>query len=232
MSEAEDYAPLADRYQAGKFTSVDEPLHRYIVEHGVREDEALATVRAETAAMGEIAVMQIAPEQGAFLELLTRLIGAREALEVGTFTGYSAICIARGLDPAGRLLCCELSEEYAATAARNFERAGVAGRTEIRIGPALDTLRALPDRELFDLAFIDADKESYPAYFEEALARVRPGGVIVLDNVLLRGRVLDPEPDDERAQIMAELNRAVAADERVDPVMLAVADGITLARKR
>jgi caffeoyl-CoA O-methyltransferase len=232
MSADEDHAPLAQRYDSGKFTQLDEPLYRYILEHGAREDEALAAVREETAAMGDIAVMQIAPEQGAFLTMLARLIGATEALELGTFTGYSAICIARGLAPAGRLVCCELSEEYAEIAARNLERAGVAGSVEIRIGRALETLSDMPRRELFDLVFIDADKETYPRYYEEVLPRLRAGGIAVLDNVLLRGRVLDPDPDDERARIVAELNRRIAADQRVDAVMLAVADGITLARKR
>jgi caffeoyl-CoA O-methyltransferase len=216
----------------GKFTALDDALWEYIVAHAPGEDEALARVRSETAAMGDISVMQIAPEQGAFLTLLARTIGAREAIEVGTFTGYSAICIARGLDPPGRLVCCELSEEYAEIAGRNLERAGVAGRAEIRIGPALETLRALPERELFDLAFIDADKPGYPEYYDEVLARLRPGGIVMLDNVLLSGRVLDPQPDDEGARTMVALNDRIAADDRVDSVMLAIADGITLARKR
>jgi caffeoyl-CoA O-methyltransferase len=215
-----------------KFTALDDALYGYLVAHAPPEDDALAAVREETAAMGDIAVMQIAAEQGAFLSLLARAIGAREAIEVGTFTGYSAICLARGLEPPGRLICCELSEEYAEIAARNLERAGVAGRAEIRIGPALETLRALPERELFDLAFIDADKPGYPDYYEEVLGRLRPGGFVVLDNVLLDGRVLDPPADDESAQAMAALNDHIAADDRVDAVMLAIADGITLARKR
>jgi caffeoyl-CoA O-methyltransferase len=214
-----------------KFTALDDSLHAYILDH-TPEDEVLARVREETAAMGDIAVMQIAPDQGSFLTLLARAIGARHAIEVGTFTGYSAICIARGLGPAGRLLCCELDEEYAEIASANLEAGGVAEKTEIRIGPALDTLRALPADELFDLGFIDADKETYPEYYEEILARLRPGGIVMLDNVLLRGRVLDPQDDDERAEIVNRLNAAIAADERVDAVMLGVADGITLALKK
>jgi caffeoyl-CoA O-methyltransferase len=214
-----------------KFTALDDSLHAYILGHSP-EDEVLARVREETAAMGDIAVMQIAPDQGAFLTLLARAIGARHAIEVGTFTGYSAICIARGLGPAGRLLCCELDEEYAEIASRNLEAAGVAEKTEIRIGPALDTLRDLPGDELFDIGFIDADKESYPEYYDEVLARLRPGGLVMLDNVLLRGRVLDPEPDDERAEIVSRLNERIAADARVEAVMLGVADGITLALKK
>jgi caffeoyl-CoA O-methyltransferase len=214
-----------------KFTALDDSLHSYILEH-TPEDEVLARVREETAGMGDIAVMQIAPDQGAFLTFLARAIGARHAIEVGTFTGYSAICIARGLGPAGRLLCCELDEEYAEIASRNLEAAGVAEKTEIRIGAALDTLRALPADELFDLGFIDADKETYPEYYEEVLTRLRPGGILMLDNVLLRGRVLDPQADDERAEIVNRMNAEVAADERVEAVMLGVDVGITLALKR
>ncbi len=215
-----------------KYTQLDDDLHAYIVRQGARQDEVRAEVQAETAAMGSISQMQIAPDQGAFMELLTKAIGATEALEVGTFTGYSAISIANGLGPGGRLLCCELSEEYAEVAARNLEAAGVADRVEIRIGPALATLQALPEREVFDLVFIDADKPGYAGYFEEALKRTRRGGLILLDNVLQSGRVLDPGPDDESARAMAELNERLAGDERVDIAMVAIADGISLLRKR
>jgi caffeoyl-CoA O-methyltransferase len=159
-------------------------------------------------------------------------LGVGEALEIGTFTGYSAISIARGLAPGGRLLCLELSEEYAETAARNLEAAGVADRVEVRVGPAAETLRALPQRELFDLVFIDADKTGYATYFEEALARTRPGGLILLDNMLQDGRVLDPDPDDASTNAIVELNRRLAGDERIDLSMVAIADGLTIARKR
>jgi caffeoyl-CoA O-methyltransferase len=219
-----------------KFTPLDDDLHAYLVDRGSRQDDVLARVQAETEAMGDIAVMQIAPDQGAFMTLLTRAIGARQALEVGTFTGYSAICIARGLQPGGRLICCELSEEYAEIAARNLEAAGVAERAEIRIGPALDTLRALPPEELFDLAFIDADKTGYPDYYEEALARLRPGGLVLVDNVLAAGRVLDPGglEGDSAASVAAieELNLRIRDDQRVDVAMVGIADGLTIARKR
>jgi caffeoyl-CoA O-methyltransferase len=219
-----------------KFTPLDDELHAYLVEHGARQDEVLRRVQQETEAMGDIAVMQIAPDQGAFMTLLTRAIGAREALEVGTFTGYSAICIARGLAPGGRLICCELSEEYAEIAARNAEAAGVAGKVEIRIGPALETLRAMPEREGFDIAFIDADKETYPDYYEECLLRTRPGGLILIDNVLGAGRVLKSESElDEDSPHVAgitELNGRVRNDERVDLAMVAIADGLTIVRKR
>jgi caffeoyl-CoA O-methyltransferase len=215
-----------------KFTPLSDELHDYMVAHGARQDEVLARVQAETAAMGDISVMQIAPDQGAFMTLLCRAIGASEAIELGTFTGYSAICIARGLAPGGRLVACELSEEYAEIAARNLEAAGVADRVEIRIGPALDTLRALPERELFDFAFIDADKTGYPDYYEEVLPRTRPGGLIVVDNVLQGGDVVRENADGESVQAIRRLNETIAADERVDTAMVAIADGLMIARKR
>ena len=215
-----------------KYTALDDDLHAYLVEHGARQDEVLARVQEETAAMGSLAAMQIAPDQGAFMEILTRAVGAQEALEIGTFTGYSAISIARGLAPAGRLLCLELSEEFAETAAGNLAAAGVADRVEIITGPAVETLRKLPEREHFDLVFIDADKTGYSEYFEEALKRTRPGGLILLDNMLQDGRVLDPDPDDESTNAIVALNEKLAGDERVDIAMVAIADGITIARKR
>jgi caffeoyl-CoA O-methyltransferase len=220
-----------------KFTSVDETLHRYLVEYGARQDDVLRRVEVETAEMGEIAKMQIAPDQGAFMTLLARSIGATEALEVGTFTGYSAICLARGLTSGGRLLCCELSEEYAELAARNIEDAGVAERVEIRVGPAAETLAALPEREVFDLTFIDADKPGYPFYYEEALKRTRQGGLILLDNVLGGGSIAAPDdevPEGWRDSVLAlrKLNGELSDDERVDLAMVGIADGLTIARKR
>jgi caffeoyl-CoA O-methyltransferase len=219
-----------------KFTALSDELHEYIVAHGTRQDEVLRRIQEETAAMGDISVMQIAPDQGALITMLCRLLGAREAIELGTFTGYSAICIARGLEPGGRLIACELSEEYAEIAARNFEAAGVAERIEIRIGPAADTLRDLPERELFDFGFIDADKTGYPDYYEQVLARTRPGGLIMVDNVLAAGHVLGGGDDDDftRDSVAAirRVNESITADERVETVMLGVADGVMLARKR
>lgn len=217
---------------AEKFTELTPELHRYMVERGARQDDLLREVERETEAMGDIAVMQIAPDEGALLTLLARTVGARLAVEVGTFTGYSAICIARGLSPGGRLLCCEIDEGFARTAAQGLRAAGLADVVEIAVGPALETLRAMPPAAEIDLAFIDADKTGYPGYYEELLTRLRPGGLLVLDNVLLSGRVLAPEPDDDSARTMAALNDSIAADERVDCAMLGVADGITIARKR
>lgn len=215
-----------------KFIQMTPELYRYLVERGARQDELLERVERETAAMGDIAVMQIAADEGALLTLLVRSLDARLAVEVGTFTGYGAICIARGLAPGGRLVCCEIEEGYAATALGNLRAAGLGGVAEMRVGPALETLRAMPAAAEVDFAFIDADKTSYPDYYEEIVARLRPGGVAVLDNVLLGGRVLDPPDDDPAAQAMARLNAAIAGDERVDCAMIAVADGITLVRKR
>ena len=204
---------------------------RYLVAHGAAPDEAQAALIAETEALGGISVMQISPEQGAFMTLFTRLIGARRAVEIGTFTGYSAACIARGLPPDGRLLCCDVSEEWTALARRHWDATGVADKIELRIGPALDTLAALVDEPTFDLAFIDADKPAYPDYYEAVLRRLHPGGVILVDNVLWGGAVIDPAVDDEHTNIIRAFNRMVADDPRVDSVILPVGDGLTIARK-
>ena len=174
--------------------------------------------------------MQVSPDQGALIELLVRLIGTRDALEVGTFTGYSAICIARGLPEDGRLTCLEVDPQFAAIAQRNIEAAGVAERVEIRLGPAKDSLEAVPAEPLYDFAFIDADKTGYPAYYELVLDRVRTGGLILLDNMLQRGRVVTRES--ENAAVVDDLNRVIHADERVDMAMTLSADGLTLVRKR
>src|SRR5215211_9481907 len=168
-----------------------EELLAYLARWGARTDDVLDRVRAETARRRD-AGMQVAPEQGALMELVVRLIGAKDALEVGTFTGYSAICIARGLAEGGRLTCLELDAERAAIARRNLEAAGVADRVEIRVGPAGESLEAMAAAPAFDFAFIDADKSGYPEYYELVLARLRPGGLILLDNMLQHGGVVDP----------------------------------------
>lgn len=223
-----------------KFTPMTDALHAYMVERGAREDEVLAAVREETAALGEdVAVMQIAPDQGAFMSLLMRLVrgdGPGRAIEVGTFTGYSAICLARGLGQGGKLIACELDPERAATAARNFERAGVADRVDLRVGPAADTLLELTqeaerDADTYDFAFIDADKKGYDSYYESCLALLRPGGLIVLDNVLQDGRVLEPG-DNENANAIDALNAKLRDDDRVELAMVGIADGLTLALKK
>lgn len=207
-------------------------IHEYLVVHGSPPDAVQQSLIAETSALGGIAMMQIAPEQGAFMTMLTRLLGVRSAVEVGTFTGYSALCIARGLADGGRLLCCDVSEEWTAIGRRHWEAAGVADRIELRLAPAIETLRALPADETIDLAFVDADKPSYPAYYEELLARLRPNGVILVDNVLWSGNVADPAQQDENTVALRAFNDLVAADDRVDSVMLPLGDGLTLLRKR
>ena len=207
-------------------------VHDYLVRHGSPPDAVQRELIEETRRLGGISMMQIAPEQGAFMTLLARAIGARRAVEVGTFTGYSALCLARGLPPDGHLLCCDVSAEWTAIARRYWEKAGVADRIELRIGPAAETLAALPPEPTFDLAFIDADKPSYPVYYEEILKRLRPGGLVLVDNVLWMGRVADPSANDEHTAALRAFNAKLAADPRVEVVMLPIADGLTIARKR
>jgi caffeoyl-CoA O-methyltransferase len=194
----------------------------------------VADLMAETATLadrGEVpATFQIAPEQGTFMELLTRALGVRRAIEIGTFTGLSALCVARALPEDGSLICLDRSAEWTAVARRYWERAGVAGRIDLRLGDALPTLQEMPADETFDLAFVDADKTGYPAYVEELHPRMRPNGVVLLDNTLRSGRVLDPQSEDDRA--MVALNAALAADPRWETVLLPLADGLTMLRKR
>lgn len=215
-----------------KFTALTPDLYEYLVAHNPPEDAVLQELAAETAALGPVSLMQVAHEQGAFLTWLTRLMGVRFAVEIGTFTGYSAISIARGLAPGGRLLCCDVSEDWTAIARRYWARAGLGDRIELRLGPALDTLRALPADSPVDLVFIDADKTNYRNYYETLLPRLRPNGVIVFDNVLWMGAVADSANQEESTVAIRALNDLVAGDERVEAVMLPIADGITLVRKR
>ena len=206
----------------------------YIERVGYREPAILARLRAETATHPQ-AGMQIAPEQGALLTLLTELVGARRCLEIGTFTGYSSLAVALALPPDGVLLCCDVSDEYTRTARRYWADAGVADRIELRLGPAVKTLDALLEagaEDTFDLAFIDADKPGYPDYWERCLRLVRRGGLIVLDNMLFHGRGVSPAPGDESGSAIHAMNDAIAADERVSYVLLGIADGMTIARRR
>jgi caffeoyl-CoA O-methyltransferase len=213
-------------------TQIDERLAEYVALHGSGRDEVLLRVERETEQLGGIATMQTSPAQAALLELLVRITGTRRAIEVGTFTGYGAIRIARGLASDGSLLCCEIDEHWAEVARRNVDAAGVGDRVEIRVGPALETLRSLPEEPAFDFAYLDADKPGYPDYYDELVPRLRPGGLLAIDNVLMRGRVLDPPDDDEGARAVAQLNDRIPADERVECVMLGIADGLTLVRRR
>jgi caffeoyl-CoA O-methyltransferase len=215
-----------------KFLALTEPVYRYVVAHKSENDEVLAALAEETAKLGPIGVMQIAPEQGAFMSLLTRVIGAKSAVEVGTFTGYSAISVARALPEDGKLLACDVSEEWRAIARRYFERAQVSHKIDLRIGPAIDTLRALPKTPQFDIGFVDADKKSYLAYYEEILLRLRPNGLLLIDNTLWQGAVADPAVDDEQTQALRALNDHLAHDSRVEVVLLPIADGLTIVRKK
>jgi caffeoyl-CoA O-methyltransferase len=214
-----------------KFISVTPELHRYAVEHSSFRDEVVAQVEQAGEDMGDLASMQIAGDQAAFMTILVAATRARDAVEVGTFLGYGAIAIARGLPDDGHLVCCELDETYAERAREHLEKAGLAGKVEFRIGPAVESLRAMDDSEQFDFAFIDADKTEYIDYFEETLKRLRPNGLIMLDNTLRGGTVMEPG-DSEAARVTAELNDRLTEDDRVDVALLGVADGITLVRKR
>ncbi|GIW42822.1 MAG: hypothetical protein KatS3mg077_0104 [Candidatus Binatia bacterium] len=216
-----------------KFIPLSRDLYQYLLAHCSPRPPILDELAAETEKeLGGLSLMQIAPEQGAFMGMLVRLMGAKRAIEVGTFTGYSALCVALALPEDGKLLCCDLNEEWTRIASRYWAKAGVSHKIELRLGPALDTLRALPDTELFDFAFVDADKVNYVLYYEEILKRLRPNGLILFDNVLWMGTVADPRVADPDTQALRELNQRLASDTRVDVVMLPVADGITLARKR
>ena len=207
-------------------------LHAYLVSHGTPPDEIQRSLIDETRALGDAAVMQIAPEQGAFMTLLARILGARRAIEIGTFTGYSALGLARGLADDGELICCDVSEKWTSVGRRYWEKAGVANKIDLRIAPAIETLTQLPREANFDLAFIDADKSGYVAYFEALLPLIRKGGVILVDNVLWKGAVADPAENDKNTAAIREFNEVVAADSRVECVMLPIADGLTLLRKR
>ena len=217
--------------EAPKSFQLSPEIHAYLIRHGTEPDAIQRELIAETQRLGGVSIMQIAPEQGTFMTMLARAIGAKRAVEVGTFTGYSSLCIARGLPDDGKLLCCDVSEEWTAVGRRFWQKAGVAHKIELKIGPALETLRALPEQERFDLGFIDADKPSYPAYYEEILKRLRPNGLILVDNVLWMGNVARPEAQDAHTLAIRAFNAMVAADARVDCVMLAVSDGLTILRK-
>jgi caffeoyl-CoA O-methyltransferase len=207
------------------------PLLEYILAHSTPLDDVQRELIAETQrSLGDRARMQVAPDQALLLTLLTRLVGARRAIELGTFTGLSALCIARGLAEGGRLVCCDVSDEWTSIARRYWERSGVADRIDLRLGPALDTIRSLPSDAALDLAFIDADKPNYVNYWDELVPRMRPGGLVAVDNVLWSGAVADPDEHDDNLDAIRAFNDHAAADPRVELVVLPIADGLTLAR--
>lgn len=207
-------------------------LHAYMLAHGTPPDPVLSRLIADTAAMGPISGMQIAPEQGTLLTMLARLLDARLIVEVGTFTGYSSVCLARGLSDGGRLICCDVSAEYTARAVQAWAEAGLSDRVDLRIAPAAETLAALPHDPPIDFAFIDADKSGYASYYELIIDRLRPGGIIAVDNVLWSGNIIDPSDTSESTVALRAFNDMVVADDRVERVMLPIADGLTLCRKR
>ncbi|WP_277589416.1 class I SAM-dependent methyltransferase [Pseudomonas chlororaphis] len=214
--------------------NLDDALYHYLLDVSLRETPLLRRLRDETQAL-PMARWQVAPEQGQFLALLIKLIGARRVLEVGTFTGYSALSMAAALPEDGQLICCDIPDDYNATARRYWQEAGVAGRIELRLAPALETLARIEQEEGeggFDLVFIDADKANYPAYLESALRLLRVGGLAVFDNTLWSGRVLEENPQSEDTRAIQALNRALKDDPRVDLSLLPLGDGLTLCRKR
>ena len=214
--------------------SLDDALYSYLLDVSLRETPLQLRLREETAALS-VAQWQIAPEQGQFMAMLVQLTGARRLLEVGTFTGYSALSMAQAMPEEGQLLCCDIDEQYTSIARRYWEEAGVAARIQLRLAPALETLGALVREgraDSFDLIFIDADKTNYPAYLEHALVLARPGGVILFDNTLWSGRVLEARPESTDTRAIQSLNRRLKLDQRVDISLLPLGDGLTLCRKR
>jgi caffeoyl-CoA O-methyltransferase len=219
---------------SSKSIGLSDDLHEYLLSVSLRESAVMTELREETDAHPK-SQMQIAPEQAQFLRLLVQLIGARRTLEIGVFTGYSALAVAEVLPPNGELVACDVSEDYTQVARRYWKRAGVDHKIDLRIAPAAETLQALLDdgqAGTFDFSFIDADKESYDTYYERSLRLLRPGGVIALDNVFRDGRVTGARSDDESVRAIQDLNEKIQDDERVDLSVLPLADGVTLAMKR
>ena len=213
---------------------LDDRLYSYLLEHSLRENPVQRRLRERTLTL-EMGRMQIAPEQGRFMALLAELIGARRAIEIGTFTGYSALCVAQVLPADGRLICCDISDEWTAIGRPFWKEAGVAGRIDLRIAPALETLDSLA-REIemasFDLAFVDADKENYLSYYERCLPLLRPGGLLLFDNTLWDGAVADSEDQSADTVALREFNESLHRDERISLSLVPIGDGLTLARKR
>lgn len=214
---------------------VDDRLYQYLLDNSLREADILRQLREETAKLGRIKQMQISPEQGQFMALLAELTGAQRLLEVGTFTGYSALACALAMPPDAEIIACDVSEEWTNIAKRYWQEAGVSEKITLKLGPAAQTLKGLLDAgkaNTFDLMFIDADKSGYDTYYELGLKLVRPGGLILIDNVLWGGDVADPAVKDEDTEAIRALNKKLATDNRIGLSMLPVGDGLTLARRR
>lgn len=210
---------------------LDDRLWRYVVDHTEPFDDVLAQVSARTEALGGVSSMQIGPDQAALLTMLTRFAGVERAVEVGTFTGTSSLCIARGLPPGGQLRCCDINDDWTQIAREAWAAAGVDDRIELTIAPAIETLRSLPADEQIDLVFLDADKTGYLDYYEELVPRLRPGGWIVADNTLWGGQVVDVDESDDSLTALRAYNDRAHQDERVTTVLLALADGLTVSQK-
>ncbi len=211
-----------------------EPLYQYLCDVSLRESPLLRQLRQETA-QDEMSQMQIAPEQGQFLALLVKVLGVRKLIEIGTYTGYSALCMASAMPNDGQLVCCDISDKWTQVARRYWAKAGVEDNIELHLAPALETLGKLLSQGLartFDFAFIDADKQNYDAYYEACLRLLRPGGVIALDNMLWSGRVANPREQDVDTRALRALNLKLRDDQRIDLSLLPIADGVTLIRKR
>ncbi|MET8979299.1 O-methyltransferase [Streptomyces sp. NPDC004539] len=206
-------------------------LQEYVAANSSAPDQVLLDLAAETEKLfPDDNFMQIGPEQGTFMTLIAQISGAKQVIEIGSFTGYSAICLARGLRPGGTLLACDISEEWTSVAERYWKRAGLDDTITLKLGPALDTLRALPAEPQFDLAFVDAEKEDYVDYWEELVPRMRPGALILADNTLHHGQVVDPDENATNVQGIRAYNARVSADDRVEQVLIPIGDGVNLAR--
>jgi caffeoyl-CoA O-methyltransferase len=216
----------------GRSEFVESGVAAYAVAHSTSPDGVQRELRSTTRARTQGAAgMQIGDDQAVLLEILARATGARRAIEVGTFTGMSAVAMARGMGPEGRLICCDVSEEWTAIAREFWQRAGLSDRIELRLGPALETLRALPAEPAFDMAFVDADKTGYRDYYDELVPRLRVGGMLVADNTLQGGRVLDPDPDDRSTAAIQRFNEHARGDPRVQVVLLPIGDGVSIIQK-
>lgn len=219
---------------ANRTVQINDELYAYLLTSSLREPEILWRLRAETA-QHDMSIMQISPEQGQFMSLLLKLIGARRIIEIGVFTGYSSLCMALALPPTGQVIACDINREWTDIAQRYWQEAGVANKIELKLGPALTTLQNLLDAgeaELFDFAFIDADKQSYKHYYEACLQLLRPGGLIAVDNVLWGGAVADTDDNSEETVAIRELNELIRHDDRVDISLVPIGDGLMLARRK